>query len=66
MKDLKEAKRILGMKIERDRVKGKVSLTQKAYLQKGLRNFLLGVKPSLCVVLWPLTLSFQLECLRRL
>jgi len=27
MKDLKEAKRILGMKIERDIVKGRVSLT---------------------------------------
>ena len=32
MKDLGEAKKILGVEIERDRVKGKVSLTQKAYL----------------------------------
>ena len=36
MKDLREAKRILDIKIKRDRVKGKVSLTQKAYLQKVL------------------------------
>ena len=32
MKDMGEAKKILCMKIERDRMKGKVSLTQKAYL----------------------------------
>jgi len=36
MKDLGEPKRILSMKIERDRVKGRVSLTQKTYLQKVL------------------------------
>ena len=36
LKDLGEARRILGMKIKRDRVKGRVSLTQKAYLQKVL------------------------------
>ena len=46
MKDLGEAKRILGMKIERDKVKGKMSLTQKAYLQK-VQSLMLGVKPSL-------------------
>jgi len=32
MKNLGEEKRILGMEIERDRVKGKMSLTRKAYL----------------------------------
>ena len=32
MKDLKETKRIVGMKIKRDRVKGRVNLTQKANL----------------------------------
>ena len=32
MKDLGEAKKVLGMKIERDRRSGKVSLTQKGYL----------------------------------
>jgi len=42
MKDLEEVSRTLGMKIERDRVKGKVSLTQKAYLQKVFQKFLIG------------------------
>jgi len=36
MKDLGEVRRILGIEIERDRVKERVSLTQKAYLQKVL------------------------------
>ena len=47
MKDLREAKRILGMKIERDRVKEKVGLTQKPNLQEVLQKFLIGVKPNL-------------------
>ena len=41
MKDLGEAKRILGMEIERHG-EGKVSLTQKAYLQKVLQKFNIG------------------------
>ena len=41
LKDLAEAKRILGTKIERDRVKERVSLTQKTYLQKVLQRFLI-------------------------
>ena len=36
MKNLREVRRILGIEIERDRVKERVSLTQKAYLQKVL------------------------------
>jgi len=32
MKDLGEAKKVLGMEIERDRRSGKMSLTQKGYL----------------------------------
>jgi hypothetical protein len=36
MKDLGEAKKILGMEIARDRVKGTVHLTQKQYLTKVL------------------------------
>jgi len=36
MKDLGEAKKMLGMEIERDRRSDKVSLTQKGYLQKVL------------------------------
>jgi len=31
MKDLGEAKKVLGMEIERDRRSGKVSLTQEGY-----------------------------------
>jgi len=65
-KDLGEAKMILGMKIERDRVKGKVSLTQKAYLYKVLQKFLIGNEAKSVSNRWPLTSSFQLECLRRL
>jgi len=36
MKDLVEVKKVLGMEIERDRNCGKISLTQKRYLQKVL------------------------------
>ena len=39
MKDLGEAKKVLGMKIERDRKGGKVTLTQKGYLRKVLQKF---------------------------
>ena len=39
MKDFSEAKKVLGMEIERDRTSGKVSLTQKRYLQKVLQMF---------------------------
>jgi len=39
MKDLNEAKKVLGMEIERDRRSGKVSLTQKEYLKKVLQRF---------------------------
>ena len=42
MKDLGEAKRILGTKIERDKVEERVSLAQKAYSQKMLQKFLIG------------------------
>jgi len=39
MKDLSEVKKVLGMAIERDWRNGKVSLTQKGYLQKILQRF---------------------------
>ena len=39
MKDLGEEKKVLGMEIEQDRKSGKVSLTQKGYLQKVLQRF---------------------------
>ena len=42
MKDLGEAKKVLGMEITRDRRGGKVSLTQKGYLQKVLQRFNIG------------------------
>ena len=39
MKDLYEAKKMLGMKIERDRKSDNVCLTQKGYLKKVLQKF---------------------------
>ncbi|TXG70734.1 hypothetical protein EZV62_005669 [Acer yangbiense] len=39
MKDLGEAKKILGMKIKRDRVKGTICLTQTQYLKTVLQRF---------------------------
>ena len=39
MKDLGEAKKVLGMEIERNRRSDNVSLTQKRYLQKVLQRF---------------------------
>ncbi|KAG7532846.1 Zinc finger CCHC-type superfamily [Arabidopsis thaliana x Arabidopsis arenosa] len=39
MKDLGEAKKILGMEIERDRSKGTLSISQEGYLLKLLGNF---------------------------
>ena len=47
------------MKIERDRVKRRVSLTQKAYLQKVLQKFLIGEEAK--SVSSPLTSSFKLS-----
>ena len=42
MKDLGEAKKVLGMEITRDRRVGRVSLTEKGYLQKVLQRFNIG------------------------
>lgn len=39
MEDLGAAKKILGMEISRDRPSGKVYLSQKGYIDKGLRHF---------------------------
>ena len=39
MKDLGEAKKVLGIEIKRDWKSGKVSLTQKGYLKKILQKF---------------------------
>ena len=42
MKDLGEGRKVLGMEITRDRRVGRVSLTQKGYLQKVLQRFNIG------------------------
>ena len=39
MKNLGEAKKVLGMEIERDHISSKVSLIQKGYLRKVLQRF---------------------------
>ena len=39
MKDLGEAKKILGMEISKDRMRGKLCLTQKQFLKKVLQRF---------------------------
>ena len=59
MKDLGNAKKILGMKIERDRKKGTVWLTRSQYLRKILTRFSLNnsTKP----VGTPLTSHFKLS-----
>ena len=59
MKDLGEAKKILGMKIQRDRLKGTVGLSQKAYLQKVLRRF--GMDGNIKAVSTPLAPHFKLS-----
>ncbi|KAL6133097.1 hypothetical protein ACLB2K_065334 [Fragaria x ananassa] len=62
MKDLGEAKKILGMEITRNRDKGVVYLTQKQYLEKLLLRFRVGVSTK--AVSTPLAPHFKLsaEC----
>ncbi|KAM2628105.1 hypothetical protein TB2_001483 [Malus domestica] len=62
MKDLGEAKKILGMEITRDRAKGLVSLNQRQYLEKLIRKF--GVHDSTKPVNTPLTPHFKLSSLQ--
>lgn len=59
MKDLGDAKKILGMEIQRDRAKGKVCLSQKAYLKKILAKF--GISESTKSVSTPLAPHFKLN-----
>ena len=61
MKDLGEAKKILGMEIERDRVKGSLKLTQKSYLQKMLKKF--SFDDNAKIVSTPLAPHFKLSAL---
>lgn len=59
MKDLGEAKKILGMEIQRDRRKGTVCLTQTQYLKKILQRF--GVDGKTKPVSTPLAPHFKLS-----
>ena len=61
MKDLGEAKKILGMEIQRDRRKGTVCLTQTQYLKKILQRF--GVDGKTKPVSTPLAPHFKLSAL---
>jgi len=57
VKDLGEAKKILGMKIERDQKGDKVSLTQKEYLKKVLQKFNINDNTKSVSTPWPLISS---------
>ncbi|KAI4332243.1 hypothetical protein L6164_017167 [Bauhinia variegata] len=59
MKDLGEAKKILGMEITRDRKRGILFLTQKQYLKKVLQRFSITEKTK--PVSTPLALHFKLS-----
>jgi hypothetical protein len=59
MKDVGEAKKILGMEIRRDRRKGTVCLTQTQYLNKILRRF--GVDGKTKPISTPLAPHFKLS-----
>ena len=58
MKDLGDAKKILGMEIERDRVKGCLWVSQESYLRKVLSNFKMDQCKS---VTTPLGAHFKLK-----
>ena len=61
MKDLGEAKKILGMEIQRDRIKGTVCLTQTQYLKRVLQRF--GIDGKAKAVSTPLAAHFKLSAL---
>ncbi|KAM2680165.1 hypothetical protein EV2_011992 [Malus domestica] len=62
MKDLGEAKKIIGMEITRDREKGLVSLNKRQYLEKLIRKF--GVHDSTKPISTPLAPHFKLSSLQ--
>ena len=62
MKDLGEAKKILGMEIARDRQRGTLCLTQKQYLKKVLQRF--GMSEKTKPVSTPLAPHFKLSALQ--
>ena len=57
MKDLGEAKKILGMEIKRNKMKGTISLTQTQYLKIILQRF--GIDDKTKPVSTPLALHFK-------
>jgi len=59
MKDLGEAKKVLGMEIERDWKSGKVSLIHKGYLKKVLQKF--NINDDTKSVSTPLAPHFKLK-----
>ena len=61
MKDLGEAKKILGMEISRDRKLGRLCLSQKEYLRKVLKRF--GMNEKSKPVSTPLAPHFKLSAL---
>ncbi|TXG49586.1 hypothetical protein EZV62_025461 [Acer yangbiense] len=61
MKDLGEAKKILGMEIKRDRAKGTICLTQTQYLKTVLQRF--GIDSKSKPVSTPLAPHFKMSAL---
>ncbi|KAK8948464.1 hypothetical protein KSP39_PZI005002 [Platanthera zijinensis] len=59
MKELAEARKILGMEICRDKEAGKIWLTQRAYIEKMLKMF--GIDDTTKAVTLPLATHFQLS-----
>ena len=59
MKDLGEAKKILGMGITRDRQRGTICLTRKQYLKKVLQRF--GMSEKTKPISTPLAPHFKLS-----
>ena len=61
MKDLGEVKKVISMKIERDRKGGKVRLTHKGYLKKVLQKF--NINSNTKSVSTPLAFHFKLKAI---
>ena len=59
MKDLGEEKKVLDMKIERNRKSGKICLTQKRYLKKILQRF--NINSDTKSISTPLAPHFKLK-----
>ncbi|PKU74777.1 Retrovirus-related Pol polyprotein from transposon TNT 1-94 [Dendrobium catenatum] len=59
MKKFGEARRILGMKILRDKTTGKVWLSQGAYVRKVLKRFRVDVSSKAVSLPYPLHLIYS-------